>query len=226
MLAEPALQAQSAQGRVNGTVIDLTDMQAIARSFEEIGEFDHLIITSGAITRVIDFRTEDLSKHKGTHFTNASIYRRISWLTLSYRRIRCQILGRSCRCSEGEAPGRRIHHVYYRYVLSSTLLSISDRSHRRRFAEAPTYLVPYCPRAGGGRCPYTIPRHRTCTITRKYSLSRCRGHGSKYISYLLSPDIHSSYPLLLALGSLPEGGKGQNAVRHGREATREAYGRA
>ncbi|KAF7800309.1 hypothetical protein EIP86_011558 [Pleurotus ostreatoroseus] len=64
LLAEPALQAQPAQGRVGGSVIDLTDMQAVAKSFEEIDEFDHLIITSGAITRTIDFRTEDLSKHK------------------------------------------------------------------------------------------------------------------------------------------------------------------
>ncbi|KAF7800310.1 hypothetical protein EIP86_011559 [Pleurotus ostreatoroseus] len=64
LLAEPALQTHSPQSRLNGSVVDLADMQAVARFFEEIGEFDHLIITSGAVTRTIDFRTEDLSKHK------------------------------------------------------------------------------------------------------------------------------------------------------------------
>ena len=74
LLAEPDLQTQSPQGRVSGDVIDLADPQVVAAFFERVGEFDHLIITSGAITRTIDFRTEDLSKHKGTRFKDVAIH--------------------------------------------------------------------------------------------------------------------------------------------------------
>lgn len=65
LLAEPALQAQSPNGRISGDVVDLQDTQGIAALFEKIGEIDHLIITSGSVSQTIDFRTEDLSKHKG-----------------------------------------------------------------------------------------------------------------------------------------------------------------
>lgn len=65
LLADPAFQLQSSQGRVSGDVIDLKDTQDVAAFFERVGEIDHLIITSGSIARTIDFRTEDLSKHRG-----------------------------------------------------------------------------------------------------------------------------------------------------------------
>lgn len=65
LLAEPALKAQSLQGRVSGDVVDLKDTQNVVAFFEKVGEIDHLIITSGSIARTIDFRTEDLNKHRG-----------------------------------------------------------------------------------------------------------------------------------------------------------------
>lgn len=65
LLAEPALQSQSLQGRVSGDVIDLKDTQDVAAFFEKIGEIDHLIITSGTVSTIVDFRADDLTKFKG-----------------------------------------------------------------------------------------------------------------------------------------------------------------
>lgn len=65
LLAEPALQSQSLQGRVSGDVIDLKDTQEVAAFFEKIGEIDHLIVTSGTVSTIVDFRADDLTKFKG-----------------------------------------------------------------------------------------------------------------------------------------------------------------
>ena len=62
LLADTSLQAQ---GRVSGDVVDLGNTAVVTSFLEKIGEIDHLIITSGTIRGTIDFRTEDLSKHKG-----------------------------------------------------------------------------------------------------------------------------------------------------------------
>lgn len=66
LLTEPALQARSVKGRISGDVLDLGNPEAVIAFFEKLGEIDHLVITSGSVAKMIDFRTEDLSNHRGT----------------------------------------------------------------------------------------------------------------------------------------------------------------
>lgn len=77
LLAEPALQARSLEGRVSGDVVDLKDTQGITAFFERAGEIDHLVITGGSVNPTVDFGNEDLSKYKGArHLVHEALYMR------------------------------------------------------------------------------------------------------------------------------------------------------
>ena len=78
LLAEPTLQAQSPEGRVSGAVVDLKDSQSITSFFEKVGEIDHLVITSGSVAGTIDFRTEDLSKHRGEFYISTTVFTKLT----------------------------------------------------------------------------------------------------------------------------------------------------
>lgn len=113
LLADSSLQAQ---GRVSGDVVDLGNTAVVAEFFEKIGEIDHLVITSGTIRGTIDFRTEDLSKHKGLFFLAGHTPEiMLTSRCAVERRVRCEVLGRSYGCSESEDQDWGIHHVYDRY---------------------------------------------------------------------------------------------------------------
>ena len=72
LLADPELQRQGdIKDRLTGDTVDLKDTHAIQSFCERAGEIDHLVITSGSVSKMIDFRTEDMSKHRGTFHLNA-----------------------------------------------------------------------------------------------------------------------------------------------------------
>ncbi|KAF7795386.1 hypothetical protein EIP86_006544 [Pleurotus ostreatoroseus] len=66
LFSEPDLQGKLSQGSIRGDVVDLGNTDVVAEFFEKTGEIDHLVITSGSPRRTIDFRTEDLGKHRDT----------------------------------------------------------------------------------------------------------------------------------------------------------------
>ena len=67
LLTESSLQSlePTLADRVSGETVDLTNSQSITTFFETIGELDHLVITSGALTAYKDFREEDLDTQRG-----------------------------------------------------------------------------------------------------------------------------------------------------------------
>ena len=65
LFAEPDLQGKLSQGSIRGDVVDLGNTEVVTAFFEKTGEIDHLVITSGSPRRTVDFRTEDLGKHRG-----------------------------------------------------------------------------------------------------------------------------------------------------------------
>ena len=66
LLEENQLQGlASLNGRLSGDVLDLTKSKDISAFFERVGEFDHLIITSGDISLQFNFKEVDLDKCRG-----------------------------------------------------------------------------------------------------------------------------------------------------------------
>ena len=66
LLAEPQLQAQSnLKNRIAGVVLDLSVSKDIVAFFEKVGEFDHLVITSGNISGAKPFKEVDLENNRG-----------------------------------------------------------------------------------------------------------------------------------------------------------------
>ncbi|KAJ3553106.1 hypothetical protein NM688_g3792 [Phlebia brevispora] len=67
LLEEPALQRYQPglKDCISGDVVDLKDAQSIAAFFDRIGEIDHLVLTSGGISGLVNFREDDLNQHKG-----------------------------------------------------------------------------------------------------------------------------------------------------------------
>ena len=67
LLADPELQrlGSDLKRRVAGDTLDLSDTKAVSAFFEQKGEFDHLVITSGTVTSTFPWREGDLDKKKG-----------------------------------------------------------------------------------------------------------------------------------------------------------------
>lgn len=67
LLAEPLLQSlkPALTDRVSGETVDLKDTDAIAAFFDKVGEFDHLAMTSGALSHSPAFRDDELDKRRG-----------------------------------------------------------------------------------------------------------------------------------------------------------------
>ena len=66
LLTEPAIQQLTdPSNRLSGYPLDLTDSNAIIDFFQKIGEIDHLVITSGVVTAMVNFKEVDLNKYRG-----------------------------------------------------------------------------------------------------------------------------------------------------------------
>lgn len=80
--AEPALQKLQPElpKRVTGDVVDMANTKAIQEYLTKVGEIDHLVITSGRFTGMIDFKNADLKDSRCT------------WLHTRIRRLSCSFL--------------------------------------------------------------------------------------------------------------------------------------
>lgn len=67
LLADPDLQrlGPDLKRRVAGDTLDLSDTKAVSAFFEQRGEIDHLVITSGTVTTTFPWREGNLDSHKG-----------------------------------------------------------------------------------------------------------------------------------------------------------------
>lgn len=96
LAVEPALQKLQLDvpARVTGEVVDMNNTEVIRAFLEKVGEVDHLVITSGRFTGMIDFKTADLKDSRGTSLQTASY---IAFLTICacHQRTSATVFGAS-----------------------------------------------------------------------------------------------------------------------------------
>lgn len=68
LATEPALQKAQIDvpARVTGEVVDMNNTEVVRTFLAQVGEVDHLVITSGRFTGAVDFKTADLEQSRGT----------------------------------------------------------------------------------------------------------------------------------------------------------------
>lgn len=79
LLAEPLLQSlkPALTDRVGGGTVDLKDTESITAFFDKVGEFDHLVLTGGALSASPPFLEDDLEKRRGQSVSRFGVAHRL-----------------------------------------------------------------------------------------------------------------------------------------------------